>query len=74
MCAILMTFFGMDNSRAWAMLVTLIIAIAKEVTDYLINRKALQQNLTKPHSVEVLDVVTTVVGAGICWSSAVFSE
>lgn len=47
---------------------------AKELSDWLLNRRAVAAGLPPPHGVEAADVLATASGAFLCWAAAVATE
>lgn len=45
--------------------------IAKEVSDWILNHRAVAANLPPPHGVEAADALATIMGAVVCWAAAV---
>lgn len=52
----------------------LLAGCLKELSDWLLNRRAVAAGLPPPHSVEAADVLATTAGAMLCWAAAVATE
>jgi hypothetical protein len=54
-----------------ALLVTAAAGALKELSDYILNKRAISQGLPPPHGVEFLDFLATTCGGAACWIASV---
>lgn len=63
--------FGLSNPGVVALVFVACVGALKELSDYLLNRRAIAAGLPPPHGVEFLDFAATTAGGFVCYLASV---
>lgn len=68
--AFLLGVGGVPHATGFALLAVVIVGAIKELSDYILNRRAAAHGLPAPHTIEFMDAFATTLGGLACYAAA----